>query len=181
MPVELKGSTSGSVTLAAPAVAGTGTTITTPARSGNMAVDGPAFSAYASAAQTVTSNTATKVNIDTEDFDTNSCFDTSNKRFLPNVAGYYQINGIIRFNASTSATQLVTYLYKNGSIYAGYFLWNGTLGAANFQATANDIIYLNGTTDYVELWGSVTGTGTCSFPQTANFTSRFSGCLVRAA
>jgi hypothetical protein len=66
--------------------------------SGNM----PAFSAYQSSGQTLSSATATKLNFQTEEFDTNNNFDsTTNMRFTPTVAGYYQVNGGLSNNTGT--------------------------------------------------------------------------------
>jgi predicted aconitase with swiveling domain len=110
--VVLPGSTSGSVSLVAPAVAGT-TTATLPAATGTVMVSGnmPAFSAYLSSSQTVTSGTWTKVAANTKEFDTASCYDNStNYRFTPNVAGYYQVNGGI--SSASSATGIIVNLYK---------------------------------------------------------------------
>jgi len=53
----------------------------------NVAGNGPIFSAYSSAGQTVSNNTITKILFDTENFDSNSNFASS--RFTPTVAGYY--------------------------------------------------------------------------------------------
>ena len=47
-----------------------------------------AFSAYLSANQSLTAATWTKAAFNTEDFDTNKDFDTSNNRFQPSIAGY---------------------------------------------------------------------------------------------
>ena len=54
----------------------------------------PAFSVYLSSNQTgVTNSTSTKIQFNTKVFDTNSNFDSStNYRFTPTVAGYYQLN-----------------------------------------------------------------------------------------
>jgi hypothetical protein len=57
---------------------------------------------------TITSNTFTKVQINTEEFDTNSNFDsTTNYRFTPTVAGYYQVNGSVNNYSSTYANKSV--------------------------------------------------------------------------
>lgn len=143
---------------------------------------GPAFSAYASAAQTVTSATPTKVAIDTENFDTNSNFDTSTNRFTPTVAGYYQVNGSLRGLATTTFTSMTVYIYKNGSNYKRTQLTiTYTAGSAS-QLSVSDVIYMNGSTDYLELWGNINGTGTLSFPfGSADSTSFFSAALVRGA
>ena len=42
----------------------------------------PSFSAYASAAQSISNDTHTKINFDSEYWDTDSAYDTTNKRFV---------------------------------------------------------------------------------------------------
>jgi hypothetical protein len=81
-----------------------------------LGFDGPAFSAYSSTNQSITSSTFTKVQFNTEEFDTNSNYDNAtNYRFTPTVAGYYQVNGNIRYDASTAPTRCILSVYKNGS------------------------------------------------------------------
>ena len=177
--ISVAGDTSGSVTLQAPAVAGS-TVLTLPAQTGTVMVNGPAFSAYANASLSITSSTFTKVNINTVIFDTASCFDTTNNRFTPTVAGYYQVNG----GAHASATNLVNascVVYKNGSLY----IQGGTLNTAPISSAQmvgiNTVVFLNGTTDYLELWGVVTGTSPSFNYFSANVTSTFSAALIRSA
>jgi hypothetical protein len=140
--------------------------------SGNM----PAFSAYLSADQTVTSGVLTKVAYDTESFDTANCFSSS--RFTPNVAGYYQVNTTIAGQASTALTIILGQIYKNGSSFT-YGLLNFNTGG-NARYTMTDLIYMNGTTDYLEVYARADGTGTVSFSSGINV-SKFSACLVRTA
>jgi hypothetical protein len=115
-----------------------------------VAGTGPAFSAYQSSAQSLTANTITKIQLQTEEFDTASCFDsTTNYRFTPNVAGYYQVNG--GFVASSSGRSYnVIYIYKNGVQVKTGQAGNSTTGVGSGISV---LIYLNGTTDYVELYG----------------------------
>lgn len=142
----------------------------------------PAFSAYANATQTVTSNSFTKVTLAAEDFDTNSNF--ASDRFTPTVAGYYQLNCVLLLNGTVSTTQGIISLYKNGTAYARLFDSNPTssLSANGFIIFNSTIlVYLNGSTDYVEMFGYYNG-GTSTFSGTGtSFTSRFSGCLIRGA
>jgi hypothetical protein len=118
------------------------TTANTLATLGN----GPAFSAYQSSAQALTGSTFTKVQLQTEEFDTNNCFDsTTNYRFTPTVSGYYQITGAAAGNSTTNA--LVS-IYKNGSEFKrGNYI---TASVASTNVTA--VVYFNGSTDYVELY-----------------------------
>jgi hypothetical protein len=173
------GSTSGTLAIAATAVAGTNTA-TFPAATGTVMVSGnmPAFSAYASANQTVSDSTPTKVVFDTEEFDTANCFDsTTNYRFTPNVAGYYQINALVN-SSQTALIDYTNWLYKNGSQYKRGFGIGGTL--TKVQAPISTIVYLNGTTDYVEVYIFSDGTGNATI-NADSLNVYFNGCLVRGA
>ena len=74
-----------------------GTTIATISSTGiTTQVGAPAFSAYNAGTQSVSANTDTKMIFNAENFDTANCFDsTTNYRFTPNVAGYYQLNASV--------------------------------------------------------------------------------------
>ena len=135
----------------------------------------PAFSAYASSAQTVTSNTDTKVLFDTEQFDTNNNFASS--RFTPTVAGYYQVSTAIRFNG-TLPSQYVIYWYKNGSSVGIPLFVNTNLGT--YFNTSTALFYMNGSTDYLEIYANITATSPSLGSSLPN-TNYFSGCLVRSA
>ena len=113
----------------------------------------PAFSAYPNADQTLTTNTFTKLQLDTEEFDTNSNFDsTTNYRFTPTVAGYYQINAMAYLYGNSSGNQILS-IYKNGSQFKTRMLLNQSNGS---QSGLSVVIYFNGTTDYIELYGRQT-------------------------
>lgn len=150
-----------------------------------VGLNGPAFMAYANASQTVTLSTWTKAAINTEETngDPNSCFDTTNNRFLPTVAGYYQINGNIRLTAATTITQLFVAIYKNGVEYTrGAQMATSFTAGAGIQMPISEVIYFNGTSDYVELWGQIQGSGTAQFIfVSSSVTARFSGALLRSA
>lgn len=101
----------------------------------------PAFSAFQSSAQTISSTTFTKITFTTEVFDTNSNFASST--FTPTVAGYYQATSAIYYGASTNS-QL--YFFKNGSLY------QGSQYAVQQGAFISGLVYLNGSTDYLETY-----------------------------
>ena len=134
---------------------GTGNLVTVPSVTGTMittastfAGTGPAFSATRSSNQSVSSGTWTKIQLNVEEFDTANCFDsTTNYRFTPTVAGYYETNA--RFGIATTDTRLICSVYKNGTEFkrgldAGSALMGG--------ATVSALIYLNGSTDYIEMF-----------------------------
>jgi hypothetical protein len=178
---------SGTMTLAGPST-NSNQTITIPDSSGSMMVSGnmPAFSAYGNAIQTLTNNVRTKVAYNTSVFDTNSNYSTTNARFTPTVAGYYQINFDLNMSLSL-VSQLVVEFSKTGSLYQTIMVkYNG--GAAivtnpveNFAGTT--LMYMNGSTDYVEIFVTVSTSGTTtvngySARPDVNF---FNGVLVRTA
>ena len=177
----LTGDTSGSVTVAVPTVAGTNTA-TFPAATGTVMVASnmPAFSAYQSVAQTTTAATYTKVQFQTEEFDTNNNFDsTTNYRFTPTVAGYYQTN----FTGTNSASGNNAYwayhaIYKNGSAYIGAYTVIPSGIMQNFSNNLSQIIYMNGSTDYLEFYVNVyVPSGTPSYGGGSG-TTLASACLL---
>jgi hypothetical protein len=134
----------------------------------------PAFSAYQSSAQTLSSGTLTKIQFQTEEFDTANAFDsTTNYRFTPQVAGYYQITAAI--SISTTNTPTVLYLYKNGAINK-YICQSGTAALGSGFGTA--LVYLNGSTDYIELYAIIT-TGQALIAQSS--LTYFQAVMARAA
>ena len=184
--VVISGDSSGAITLTAPAVAGTNT-ITLPANTGTVittastfAGTGPAFSAYLASSQSVTTSVVTKVTLNTEDFDTASCFDsTTNYRFTPNVAGYYQITATLGGNASGTVTTTNIYIYKNGS-NVGNVLITNTNAFNNLYVSISKLIYMNGSTDYIELYGAVASTNSPRFDG-SSVATYMTGFLARTA
>jgi hypothetical protein len=158
----------------------TGTIITT---GSTFAGTGPAFSVYLSTNQTVTSGVFTKLQANTEEFDTASCYDNAtNYRFTPNIAGYYQINGNVFLSASTALNSSAgCFIYKNGSRFKDGTLSVSANTGASLFSVVSALVYLNGSTDYVELYGIATGTGTLAFAANAPTVCYFQGFLARAA
>ena len=181
--VVISGDTSGTVSLTVPAVAGTNTA-TLPAATGTVMVSGnmPAFSAYRSGTQAgFASSTYSKVPVQTEVFDTNNNYDNStNYRFTPTVAGYYQISGAV-VATGTNLNYLQAIIFKNGSAYAqgGYV----TTASGEGGSSVSCLVYMNGSTDYVELYAYLTviGTATIYGGATPQAQTYFQGAMVRAA
>ena len=142
----------------------------------NVAGTGPAFSAYASAGTSLSNATFTKINYATENFDTNNNYASS--RFTPTVAGYYQISASTRLGSIT-ASIVVWSIYKNGASAAT----GGSCGVSSgyVYPAISSLIYLNGSTDYVEVYcyQNTGGSTTTDLGGSGDYT--FTGCLVRAA
>ena len=82
----------------------------------------PAFQGYYSSSyQTVSDNTDTKLTIDTEEFDTDSAFDTSTYRFtVPSgkAGKYFFYTKFYTYSSNDTGRQAKIYIYKNGSAIA---------------------------------------------------------------
>jgi hypothetical protein len=149
----------------------TGTIITT--ASTNNYPTGPSFSAYKSSTQTPTSATFTKVTFENEEWDTNSNFASS--RFTPTVAGYYLINSTLNFGLNTGLC--LASIYKNGSEHRrGLQISVGSAG--NYVASVSSIVYLNGSTDYVEIYIYL---GSATAIDSTQGRTYFDGAMVRTA
>lgn len=153
----------------------------------NVAGNGPAFRAYLNSSdQATTSTTNTKVALDTEVYDTASCFNNTSGTvggipayaFKPTVAGYYQFSASIYGFAQSGLAYNYVQIYKNGAQDASAIY--GPYSTTTQIGSVSALIYLNGTTDYVELYDQISGTGTCQIKAGSGFTF-FSGALVRAA
>jgi hypothetical protein len=194
MPLALKSSGGGSVTLDVPSTAST-YTLTAPAKTGNIitsadsgtvtqgmiasgvAGTGPAFRAYQSSGTAISNTTFTKIAFDTETLDTNNNFASST--FTPTVAGYYHVTGIARLPGSMANKTIAPYIFKNGSSYQGFEgIVGGDTGDASMSVSA--LVYCNGSTDYIDfyVWQNSGGTKTTV---TGAVNTSFSGVLVRGA
>lgn len=140
-----------------------------------VAGNGPAFSAYQSSATSLPNNTATKLLFGTEVFDTNSNFASST--FTPTVAGYYQINGKVSISVNSTNSRWVA-LYKNGSKVTdiGWVVGNGTNYA---ECGGSYLIYMNGSTDYLDLYAYQNSGSTLSTD--GGVSTYFQAFLSRAA
>jgi hypothetical protein len=144
-----------------------GDTITIPSgvTLSGFATNTPAFEAYLSANQTVSNDTATKIQFNTERFDTNSAYDNAtNYRFTPQVAGKYFCYTNLTGAASslTALEKIGVQFYLNGSVYGGFAQQDDrTNNGTKSSLTLTSVITFNGTTDYLEIFGLVdVGSGT---------------------
>jgi len=148
----------------------------------NVAGTGPAFSAYLSGNQSISNSTVTKVTFQLEEFDTASAYDNStNYRFQPLVAGYYAITSHLFYNLGVTSIVVWNYLYKNGSLIK-QFNGGGTNSAGYFTNELNALVYMNGSSDYLEVYtqqnsGSSQNLGSGG----GSVSTWFTGVLARAA
>jgi hypothetical protein len=149
----------------------------------NKITAAPTFSAYqSSGGQSISNSTVTKVTFDVKEWDTANCFDnTTNYRFTPNVAGYYQVNSQLSLN-TLSPTEAQFLIYKNGIQYRRGMRLEGT--SIEPYLVNSSLVFLNGTTDYIEMYVFQTSGGTSTTENQSPNGFRgtyFQAILVRAA
>ena len=181
MSIILDGSASATFATPLPVAQGGSGGVSAAAALINLQASVPAIDVFLSASQTVTSAVATKIQLNTKVFDLTNAFDAvTNFRFQPLVAGYYQVNTRQRAVATTTFTSANVEIYKNGTI----FYRTIEINSGSTTVSGSTIILLNGSTDYLEFFGTVVGTGTITFDAGGSATGlygpRVSAILVKA-
>jgi len=119
----------------------------------------PAFQAFKAANQTISQSTYTKIEFDTEDYDTDSCYNntsgtvtlngisTPSYSFAPNVAGKYLIGAAVNAMTSTDFDTLLVSIFKNGTQV------NRVINSSRHfdSAMTSFIVTANGTSDYFDI------------------------------
>lgn len=121
----------------------------------------PSFSASMSANQSIGDNIQTKVQFNTEEYDTDSNYDTSNYRFTPTTSGKYLIGafGYITTDTASNYDSGSLYIYKNGSLLVESSMNMGNNFPEAMTSNITAVIDFNGSTDYVEIYARVNTTG----------------------
>ena len=115
----------------------------------NVLVSGRAVTVRAVAPGRPNVLAATIVDFAARSFDTNNFFDLATDTFTPTIAGYYLVIHQAYFGQlSIDGSISRAYIYKNGLNVLSEFFNNSIKN--NGHATVSDIIYLNGTTDYLQ-------------------------------
>ena len=139
----------------------------------------PAFEAINNTNQSMSNNTYTKVTFGTENLDNDSCFASS--RFTPTVAGKYFVYSTLTIQCGTNVGHAGhIQIRKNGS---AIFLSQSNVYSNTvmniFSVSASAIVTLNGSSDYVEIYGlGENSSGTPSILGNANGESIFGGYRI---
>jgi len=136
---------------------------------------GPAVRAYrGTSRQSLSNGVQTKVQFNAESFDTASCFDsTTNYRFTPTSAGYYQVTVSLSVSYSTR-----TQIFVNSSTNGMSRLVDGD--GTPWLMGNSDLVYCNGTTDYIEGYVTCATSGTGYVEPGATEGSYFTAVQVRS-
>ncbi|EGJ51826.1 phage tail protein [Desulfocurvibacter africanus] len=134
------------------------------------ATRGLGFSAVKSETQTFASNVSTKITFPVKEYDTGNWYDAANSRFQPNVPGLYKITAAVRIDATNvvAANALIVTVHKNGDAHKINFNRAVTSNVTSTEVVAD--VQLNGTTDYIEIYAIVEGSGNKLIPATSSVT-----------
>ena len=145
----------------------------------------PAFSTYIGSNQTLSDATTTKADFDTEEFDTDGAYDTSNKRFtVPSgEGGKYFFHARGRFNMSANQSQFVIMFKKNNNDLAKKYIYSGSAGTKIFNSTtyfSYDISAVETLSagDYIEVFVLHQSGGAVTFSSSSSLGAFFYGFRI---
>ena len=146
---------------------------------GNFLLGKPIASLYQTTTVTSVGTTATVIGFDAETIDRDGGHSTStqNSRYTAQTPGWYRVSGTVVFDTSTNLVWTV-YLTKNGSANPVTGSYNrlrlgASAGGGLSVPMSTTLVYLNGSTDYVELT-AVVGTIAVNTAISAGNTSNMS-------
>ena len=113
----------------------------------------PRCRAYLSGNQiNLVDGTWTKIALNAETYDTGIFDSTTNYRCLPTVAGYYLVTGQVLFFNLVANKRYSAAFYKNGATMVQAHGQTGDGTDYLTVAPSSKIVYMNGSTDYIELY-----------------------------
>ena len=115
----------------------------------------PMFRVKQSADQAIANATATTVQFDTksghdEAFDIGGYFNTSNYRYIPQVAGYYFFATTVTIRAA-NPDYVIVFIRKNGVTMYRNIGMESNAANAHVPAHVSGIIHMNGSSDYMDV------------------------------
>tara|TARA_R100001443_G_scaffold83938_1_gene90690 strand:- start:288 stop:767 length:480 start_codon:yes stop_codon:yes gene_type:complete len=113
----------------------------------------PAFQVSLSSNQSISNSSATKVQFDTEVFDSDDKYDnSSNYRFTPAVAGKYHVTAKVSYaDASAEGKYQQVYIFKNGSSVHSHRTRTASSSGRDKSTEVNAIVDLDAD-DYLEAY-----------------------------
>lgn len=144
----------------------------------NLIADPPLLVAQQIVVQTLANITWAAITMTGETIDSLNGHSTSTNpsRYTPSTAGYYEVEGQVAFAASTAGDRGAQ-IRKNGATIDGahYGAQRAMAGVGSFSGIARcgAVVFLNGTTDYIELYGYQDSGGNLNTYYTAGFTASY--------
>jgi len=141
-------------------------------------VNTPAFLAYVSTSSSLSSGSYTKVQFNSELFDSDSCYDNAtNYRFTPTSSGKYFLSTICRVDSIDSGAPIEISIYKNGNGQLNFRHTPYNTTSSPVSIGENLIVTANGTTDYFEVY-IYQNSGTRNVIQGSTYSSWFGGYKI---
>jgi len=147
-----------------------GATLTVSGSSVTAVDNTPMFRVFRSSDQSISNSTYTKLQYDSESYDTDAAFDSStNYRFTAPSAGKYFFHAQLQYTATSDGGQLRGQFYVNGSAFHSQLRIQHTSpnGSDSF-AVMSDVINLSAN-DYVEVFGYQSESGSRNFQAYNNY------------
>lgn len=111
------------------------------------------FSARMSSSQSISNGVWTKINFNTEDFDTHGKYNTGTYRFTPGLLGKYLVTLELKFLSMNDQTGLNAAIYKNGVLDRVTTITVSYLSTGDIVASLAAIIEVTNIADYIEGYG----------------------------
>ena len=115
----------------------------------------PVFEVFADGSQSLTNGVFAKSTFNNVIFDSHGWWDSTNNRYTPQIAGYYSF-GALTYYGGTGFNLLQASFYLNGSSYRLFYEDRDDTAdpvSTTQGGMGSILVYLNGSTDYVEVWG----------------------------
>lgn len=122
-------------------------------------------------------STYTKINFNNVSFDPTSIWDSSNKQFLPTVAGYYRCAWAASLIVASGNITGIASLFKGGTLHTTGIFPGAVAGGVLSGNSA--ILHMNGSTDVVDVRAFIGGTASRDIQARTDFTW-FDISLVKA-
>ena len=112
----------------------------------------PNFRAYRGSTQVISSGTTTKIEFNTEQWDTDGKYDNStNYRFTPGSIGYYYLYSILYIDTLGDQNFANIVIRENGTTDLTYTRFLGS-GTGNMSMLTETTAYVNDVADYFEIY-----------------------------
>lgn len=106
--------------------------------------------AYTTTNQDVGSGVTAQISFNVVSFDNFSYFNTSSHQFVPLIAGYYRIYLQVQVAAVDAGNTFTVEIRKNGLVLSQDIGTSAISPSGYVTANVQDLIYLNGSTDYID-------------------------------
>lgn len=139
----------------------------------------PTFSAVPASSGATISTTMAKVALATEEWDDAGAYDPANSRLTPTTPGVYRLSAVM-MTVEPGAGVLQLAVAKNGAVHRYIDPRDSGVNTSAVSAAGSVLVQANGTSDYFELWASMSAGGyTVSKTADSMIATQFQGELVR--